>query len=109
VLIVHVHVQVKPGQIQAFQQATAKNARHSLKEPGILRFDVIQETEHPERFVLVEVYKDQDAPARHKETAHYAEWRDVVADMMAAPRTSFKYSAVFPEAGRWATPGEGAE
>lgn len=99
--IVHVHVQVKPGCEEAFLEATLANARNSVREPGIARFDVLRETADPARFVLVEVYRDADAPARHKETAHYAVWRDTVAGMMAAPRTSVKYANLFPDDGGW--------
>ncbi len=100
-LIVHVHVHVKPGFIEAFRQATVENARNSVQEPGVARFDVIQQADDPTRFVLVECYRTADAPARHKETAHYAAWRDAVADMMAEPRTSDKFSNVFPEDAGW--------
>ena len=100
-LIIHVFVHVKPDCVEAFQAASLGNARHSVQEPGIARFDVIQQADDPARFVLVEVYRDAEAPARHKETAHYARWRDTVADMMAEPRTSVKYSNVFPEDESW--------
>ncbi|MFZ4791798.1 MAG: putative quinol monooxygenase [Candidatus Competibacteraceae bacterium] len=93
-LIVHVFVHVKPDCVAAFTAASLDNARHSLQEPGIARFDVIQQTYDPTRFVLVEVYRDADAPARHKETAHYTQWRDAVAEMMAEPRNSVKYVEV---------------
>jgi quinol monooxygenase YgiN len=93
-LIVHVFVHVKTDCVAAFTAASLDNARHSLQEPGIARFDVIQQTYDPTRFVLVEVYRDADAPARHKETAHYAQWRDAVAEMMAEPRNSVKYVEV---------------
>jgi quinol monooxygenase YgiN len=94
-LIVHVHVHVKPEFVEAFRAATVENARQSAQEPGIARFDVVQQQDDPTRFVLVEVYRTADAPAKHKETAHYAKWRDVVALMMAEPRTSVKFSEVF--------------
>jgi quinol monooxygenase YgiN len=100
-LIVHVHVQVKPEFVEAFRLATKENARHSVKEPGIARFDVLQQPDDPCRFVLVEVYRTPQAPAAHKETAHYAAWRDRVAEMMAEPRTSVKYSNVFPRDEEW--------
>jgi len=100
-LIVHVHAHVKPECIEAFRQATEENARHSVKEPGVARFDVIQQETDPSRFVLVEVYRTSDAPARHKNTAHYAAWRDAVAPMMAEPRTGVKYSNVFPPDEGW--------
>ena len=95
-LIVHVHAHVKPDFIGAFKDATVENARHSVKEPGIARFDLIQQLEDPSRFVLVEIYRNVEATAQHKETAHYLKWRDAVAPMMAEPRTSVKYAFVFP-------------
>jgi quinol monooxygenase YgiN len=95
-LIVHVHAHVKPEFIDAFKEATITNARHSVQEPGVARFDVIQQADDPARFVLVEVYRTGDAPAQHKETAHYQVWRDAVTPMMAEPRTSVKYSNLFP-------------
>lgn len=100
-LIVHVHVQVKPDRVEAFKAASLNNARLSVQEPGIARFDVIQQTDDPTRFVLVEVYRTEDAPAAHKATAHYATWRDAVADMMAAPRQSTKFHNVFPDENGW--------
>lgn len=100
-LIVQVHVRVKPECIEAFRAATEENARNSVREPGIARFDVLQQADDPARFVLVEVYRDAEAPARHKETAHYAAWRDDVAGMMAEPRASVKYSNVYPADGGW--------
>jgi quinol monooxygenase YgiN len=99
--IVHVFVHVKPDQVEAFQAASLENARHSIKEPGIARFDVIQQQDDPTRFVLVEVYRSADDPTRHKETAHYAKWRDSVENMMAEPRTSIKYTNVFPDEQGW--------
>lgn len=92
--IVHVAVHVLPEHVEAFIQATLDNARASLLEPGIARFDVVQSTNDPTRFVLVEVYRNADAPAAHKATAHYARWRDTVAPMMAGPRVGTWYSAV---------------
>ena len=96
-LVVHVHVHVKPEYIEAFKQASLDNARQSVREPGIARFDVVQQQDDPTRFVLVEVYRHADAPARHKETPHYARWRDTVAPMMAEPRSSVKFNNVFPD------------
>ena len=96
-LIVHVHVNVKPDLVEAFKQATIENASNSVKEAGIARFDVIQQTEDPTKFILVEVYKTADAALAHKETAHYARWRDAVAEMMAEPRQGIKYTNIFPE------------
>ncbi len=99
--IVHVFVHVKPEQVEAFKAATIENARQSVQEPGMARFDVIQQREDPTRFVLVEVYRTPDDPARHKETAHYQTWRDTVAGMMAEPRASVKYTNVYPDAQGW--------
>ena len=103
-LIVHVHVHVKPESADAFLAATLENARNSIREPGVVRFDVMRQQDDPTRFVLVEIYRDTDAPAAHKATAHYAAWRDTVEPMMAEPRRSVKYEAVFPEAGGWEMP-----
>lgn len=100
-LIVHVHVHVKPESVEAFKAATRENAGMSVQEPGIARFDVVQQQDDPTKFVLVEVYRDDEAPAKHKETAHYAKWRDAVAEMMAQPRTSVKFSNVFPNDAGW--------
>ena len=100
-LIVHVHVHVKPEFVEAFRQATVENARNSVQEPGIARFDVIQQADDPTRFVLIECYRTADAPTQHKATAHYARWRDAVADMMAEPRTSVKFSNIFPGDPGW--------
>jgi|SRR5579875_1928802 len=103
-LVVHVHVHVRPEQVGEFLAATQVNAQASLGEPGVLRFDVIQDQDDPAHVVLVEVYRDAGAPAAHKQTPHYAVWRDTVAEMMAAPRSSVKFSPVFPAgAGSWAT------
>ena len=100
-LIVHVYVRVKPECVATFRQATLDNARHSVQEPGIARFDVAQQADDPTRFVLVECYRTADAPARHKETAHYAKWRDLVAPMMAEPRSSVKFNNVYPDDAGW--------
>ncbi len=100
-LIVHVYVHVKPEAVDAFREATLANARQSAQEPGIARFDVVQHNDDPARFVLVEVYRTAEAPAQHKETAHYQTWRDTVADMMAESRYSEKYSNVFPDEQGW--------
>ena len=100
-LIVHVFVRVKPECVAAFREASLHNARHSVLEPGIARFDVIQQSEDPTRFVLVEVYRHAEGALAHKETAHYKLWRDTVADMMAEPRRSEKYVNVFPDDAGW--------
>lgn len=96
-LIVHVHTNVKPALLDEFLAATLVNAQKSLDEPGVLRFDVIQDQADPEHVVLTEVYRDDDASAAHKLTPHYAVWRDSVAEMMAEPRASTRFSAVFPD------------
>jgi (4S)-4-hydroxy-5-phosphonooxypentane-2,3-dione isomerase len=100
-LIVHVHVHVKPECVEAFQRATLANARESIKEAGIARFDFLQDTADPSRFVLVEVYRDAEAPARHRETQHYQVWRDAVAAMLAEPRASEKFANLFPDDSHW--------
>jgi autoinducer 2-degrading protein len=100
-LIVHVHVHVKPEFIAAFRDASLENARQSVQESGIARFDVMQQSDDRSRFVLVEVYRTAAAPGAHKETAHYAKWRDTVADMMAEPRSSVKYENLFPADEGW--------
>ena len=100
-LIVHVHVHVRPEFVGAFREATLENTRHSITEPGIARFDVLQRTDDPARFTLVEVYRTSEAPAAHKETAHYKAWRDTVAEMMAEPRSSVKYSNIYPADEGW--------
>jgi quinol monooxygenase YgiN len=100
-LVVHVHVRVKPDCVEAFKTATVENARHSVRETGVARFDIVQQTDDPTRFVLVEVYRTSAAPAAHKETAHYQVWRDTVAPMMAEPRTSVKFANVFPDDAGW--------
>ncbi|MDS4042648.1 MAG: putative quinol monooxygenase [Candidatus Competibacter sp.] len=103
-LVVHVFVHVRPECIEAFKAASLENARDSVREPGIARFDVIQQVDDPTRFVLVEVYRTVEATVQHKETAHYARWRDTVADMMAEPRSSMKYANLFPTDAGWSYP-----
>ena len=100
-LVVHVYVRVKPEFVVEFKDATIENARHSLKEPGIVRFDVVQQQDDSTRFVLIEEYRTLDDPGRHKETGHYQKWRDTVAEMMAEPRASIKYENVFPDVAGW--------
>ncbi|HTP16741.1 MAG TPA: putative quinol monooxygenase [Streptosporangiaceae bacterium] len=95
-LVVHVQVRVRPDCVEGFLAASVVNARASLAEPGVLRFDVIQDDADPAHVVLVEVYRDEDAAAAHKQTPHYAIWRDEVAQMMAQPRASTRFAAVFP-------------
>jgi quinol monooxygenase YgiN len=100
-LIVHVQIRVKPEFLDVFVEATLENARNSVLEPGIARFDLLRQDDDPTRFLLLEVYRHADAPARHRETAHYAKWRDTVADMMAEPRTRVTYTNVFPPDESW--------
>lgn len=99
--IAHIQIRVKPESIDAFRQATLVNARASVKEPGIARFDILQQADDPTRFVFIEVYRSVEASAAHKETAHYAAWRDTVAPMMAEPRSNVKYTNVFPGDEGW--------
>ncbi len=106
-LVVHVHVRVRPDAIEAFREATIVNARESLKEPGIARFDVLQQEDDRTRFILVEAYRTAEAAAAHKETAHYAAWRDAVAALMAEPRHGTKFVNIAPDDGRYGTPAEG--
>jgi len=96
-VIVHVHVKVVPDGIEAFREASVANARESVEEPGVARFDVIQQEDDPTRWELIEIYRTPEAAAAHKATAHYATWRDAVAPLMAEPRSSTKYRAIFPE------------
>ena len=93
-LTVHVHVHVKSEHVESFKSASLANSQASLREPGIARFDVLQQLDDPTRFILVEVYRDTAATLAHKETAHYQTWRDTVAPMMASPRTSVKLTDV---------------
>jgi autoinducer 2-degrading protein len=95
-LIVHVHVHVNTESVEAFIEATMENAQNSIREAGIARFDVFQQTDDPTRFILVEVYRDETATKAHKETPHYAKWRDTVAPMMSEPRTSVRLANLFP-------------
>jgi quinol monooxygenase YgiN len=99
--IVLVHVIVKPESVKAFQRATIENARNSIEEAGIARFDVIQQSDDATKFILVEAYRTDEAPAAHKATAHYARWRDTVADMLAEPRHGVKYANIFPDDADW--------
>jgi autoinducer 2-degrading protein len=107
-IIVHVQAHVKPDAVDAFLAASLDNARASVREPGVARFDVVQSVEDPTRFVLVEVYRTPEAPAAHKETAHYRRWRDAVAPLMAEPRTAGRYVNVFPDDGGWGPTGVAA-
>ena len=99
--IVHVQIRVKPECVEAFKTATLANARASVQEPGVARFDVVQQADDPTRFALVEVYRDADANVAHKQTEHYPVWRDTVAAMMAEPRTRVEFNNVFPDDPGW--------
>ncbi len=101
--IVHVFIHVKPDCRDAFKTATLENAAQSLQEPGIARFDFIEQLDAPNRFVLVEVYRTREDALRHKETAHYQTWRDTVEPMMAEPRASIKFSNIAPGPEGWET------
>ena len=103
-LIVHVHVHVKPESVEAFREASLENARNSIREPGVVRFDVVQQEDDPTRFVLMEIYRTADDPGRHKATTHYVAWRDAVDSMMAEPRRAVKYRAHFPAPEGWEMP-----
>ena len=107
-LIVHVHVHVKAESVDAFIAASRDNARHSVREAGVVRFDLLQQADDARRFLLIEIYRTPDDPARHKETAHYKLWRDTVEPMMAEPRRSVKWRALAPGEAGWEYPGEGA-
>jgi (4S)-4-hydroxy-5-phosphonooxypentane-2,3-dione isomerase len=100
--IVQVFVHVKPEFVEAFKTATTENARHSVQEPGIARFDLLEQQQDATRFVILEVYRTSDDPVKHKETAHYKKWRDAVEPMMAEPRLSIKFENIFPDDSGWA-------
>ena len=99
--IVLVYIHIKPESVEAFKEATIENARNSLQEPGIARFDFIQQQDDPTRFVLVEVYKDANAQTSHRGTSHYAKWKQAAENMMAEARYSVKYTNVYPEEQGW--------
>jgi autoinducer 2-degrading protein len=99
--IVHVHIRVKPDFVEVFKAATLENARNSLLEPGIARFDVLQEIHDPAHFELIEVYRTSEDPAKHKETAHYNKWRELVEAMLVEPRTRTQYGNLFPNDEEW--------
>ena len=99
--IVHIFIRVKAEHIEAFKAVAMDNARHSLQEPGVARFDVIQQADDPTRFALVEVYRSEQDVERHKQTAHYARWRELAEPMMAEPRTRVIYDNVYPAENGW--------
>ena len=94
--IVHVHIHVDADRLEEFRKATFENARNSLQEPGVLRFDVLQEADDPTRFVLVEIYRTPEDQGKHRDTAHYKAWRASVDSMMAEPRTGVRLTKIFP-------------
>src|SRR5512138_2328042 len=100
-LIVQVYIHVKPEHLETFKQVTLENARNSIKEPGIARFDVLQQEDDPTRFQLVEVYRTPEAAAAHKETAHYKKWAEVAPPMMQSERTRQRFANVFPDDSGW--------
>jgi quinol monooxygenase YgiN len=100
-LVVHVHVHVREDKLEEFKKISIENAQNSIKEPGIARFDVIQQNDDKTKFVLTEVYRTPDDPAKHKETEHYKKWRDAVENMMAEPRFSVKFTNLFPGDSNW--------
>ncbi len=100
-LVVHVHVHVKPEKVDAFRAAVMANARASVLEPGVARFDVVQQEDDPTRFVLLEAYRSPEAQAAHKLTAHYLAWREAVEGLLAEPRSSVRYASVFPDDAGW--------
>jgi quinol monooxygenase YgiN len=103
-IIVHVFIHVKPDSVDAFTTATLENARNSIAEPGVVRFDVVQQDDDPTQFLLIEIYRSAADPSRHKESAHYLTWRETVEPMMAEPRRSVKYHSLFPEHAAWERP-----
>jgi quinol monooxygenase YgiN len=101
VIIIHVFVHVKGDAVDDFRAASLENARNSVREPGVARFDIMQQNDDPARFVLVEVYRSPEAPGLHKETSHYKAWREAVEPMMAEPRYSIRYTNIFPDDAGW--------
>jgi (4S)-4-hydroxy-5-phosphonooxypentane-2,3-dione isomerase len=95
--VVCVHIHVKPEHVQSFIDATLDNARHTIQEPGNLRFDVLRQADDPHRFLLYEVYRDEGGMQSHKETAHYARWQAAVGPWMAEPRKGVKHASLFPD------------
>jgi autoinducer 2-degrading protein len=102
--IVHVFIHVRPDKLPEFKQATELNAAGSIQEPGIARFDFLQQSDDPTRFLLVEVYRTQDDSAKHKDTPHYNRWREAVEPLLAEPRTRIIYQNIVPNDAGWSTP-----
>lgn len=95
--VVHIYVQVKPEYIEEFKKISIENARSSVKEPAIARFDVIQQSDDPTRFVLVEAYLDESGVAKHKQTTHYNKWRETAEKMIVGERTRTRFEPVWPQ------------
>lgn len=95
-IVTCVYVHVKTEGINAFIEATISNHKESVKEPGNLRFDIIQQADDPSRFMIYEAYESEEAAANHKNTAHYLNWRDAVKDLMAEPRQGIRYNIIQP-------------
>ncbi len=95
--VVHIYIQVKPEYIEEFKQICTENAQNSVKEPGIKRFDCLQQSDYPTKFVLVEAYLDETGVAQHKQTAHYNKWRSEAERMIVGERTRTRYTPVWPE------------
>ncbi len=100
-VIALVHIHVKPEMLDAFIEVTKENAHYSRLEPGIARFDFLQQADDPTRFVLIEVFRNEEAPVKHRETAHYLKWRDAATDMMAEPRVGIKHINISPDDSAW--------
>ncbi len=99
--IVQVHIHVKPEKINEFKKACIENAENSLRESGVARFDVLQQSDDPTRFILAEVYRSAEDQAKHKETSHYNKWRDLAEPMMLEARTRTTYINIFPRDEGW--------
>ncbi len=99
--IVHVLIHIKPEAIEDFRKATIINAQNSNKEPGIIRFDFLQQQDDPTRYTLVEIYRTPEDQLKHRETSHYNAWKDTVAEMMAEPRVGVKFSPIYPDESSW--------
>lgn len=100
-IIIQVQVRVKPEHLEAFRKATLQNAAASIQEPGIARFDFLQQADDPTRFLLVEVYRNLEGTLQHKQTSHYHTWVSTVTDMLAEPRTRATYDNVYPGDQGW--------
>ena len=101
-IVTCVYINVKPDQVNSFIDATVANHHESVREPGNLRFDLIQRADDPCQFMIYEAYESEAAAADHKSTSHYLNWRDTVAEHMAEPRHGVKYNIIEPnDLTRW--------